>query len=74
MEVSYKMRKVPTSIWLLVYVQTFTRYWYNSGVQPCLYDGMLIREFVDIHNVVTNLMIDTNYLGYFMALSFWVIG
>ena len=29
---------------------------------------LLIREFVGIHNVVTNLMRATNYLGYFVAL------
>ena len=31
---------------------------------------LLIREFVNIHNVVTNLMRDTNQLGYFVALGF----
>ena len=34
---------------------------------------MLIREFVGIHNVVTNLMRATSYLGYFVhfvALDF----
>ena len=28
--------------------------------------GMLFREFVGIHNFVTNLMRATNYLGYFV--------
>ena len=35
---------------------------------------LLIREFVDIHNVVTNLTRAKKYLGYFLALGFWVIG
>ena len=34
------------------------------------YLRLLIREFVGIHNVVTNLMRATNYLGYFVALGF----
>ena len=31
---------------------------------------VLVREFTGIHNVVTNLMRATNYLGYFVALGF----
>ena len=37
---------------------------------------LLIREFFGIHNIVTNLMRATNYLGYFVyfvALGFLVI-
>ena len=34
------------------------------------YAYVLIREFVDIHNIVTNLMRAKNYLGYFVDLGF----
>ena len=37
LEVSYKFRKVPTSLWSLVNVWNFLRCWYICQVQPCIY-------------------------------------
>ena len=34
------------------------------------WDVVLIREFVGINNVLTNLMRATNYLGYFVVMGF----
>ena len=46
----------------------------GRGFGVCIFVGVifcvLIREFVGIYNVVTNLMRDTNYLGYFVALNY----
>ena len=40
LEVSYMIRKVPTSFWLLVDVQYFLRYLYTCRVQPSLYGNI----------------------------------
>ena len=44
LEVSYMFHKVPTSLWWLVGVRTFLRYFYTCRVQPNLYGNKFSAE------------------------------